>query len=1060
MRLLSVSPSKRFEGVPSPRALPVLGHVHHLDAERPLQSMMALANKHGPLYWMRMPNKDLLVVSGADLVAELSDETRFRKAVHGPLIQLRPVGGNGLFTVETTDPIWERAHRILIPAFGPQAMRDSFEPMLDIADQLVTKWGRLGADVSHDVAAEMTKLTLDTIAICGFNYRFNSFYSNEAHPFVESMLKALGEAGDRTRKLPLQIKLDKAAQRAFDAELDSMKRLVDTLIRARRANSDGAPRDLLARMLEGRDPVTGEVLDDENIRYQIMTFLIAGHETTSGLLSFALYEMLRHPAVLAQARDEVNRVLGDEVPRFEHIARLTYIDQILRETLRLWPTAPAYGVTPIAPTTLRNGLKVEPGDDLLVLIPTLHRDRSVWGQDVEAFRPERFAPDKRDAIPPHAWKPFGSGVRACIGRPFALQEATLVLAMLLQRFELHAPRDYKLVIKETLTLKPEGYTMRVSPRARRTHGALSLRGAHPSAAQDAPPSNANATAANNTSAHHTPLTVLYGSNTGSSEAFARRIADDAARRGWRVTLRSMDEATGALSREGALVIVTASYNGHPPDNAGRFCAWLDALEPGALEGLRYAVFGCGHRDWATTFQAVPARVDAALQRASATALLARGEADARGDFFGDFEEWYPALWSAADEAFSVRGDRAQASAVYRIETLAQRAPRRADVEGYARAKVIENRELVDLRSPLGRSKKHLSVELAEGTAWQCGDYLSVLAPNPAALVERALARFAVEPDALLRLSSERASAAYLPVDRPIAARDLLAEWVELAQPATRKQLEQLVALTRCPPEKRALEAMLQDYAATVLKPRRSLLELLEHAPACSLDFAGFLEMLPLMKPRLYSIASSPKADARRVGLTVAPLDAPAWSGQGRHRGVASTHLSNARVGDEIRVAIRSPNTPFRVAPPQTPMLLIAAGTGIAPFRGFLEERAAQQSAGERVAQTMLFFGCDHPEVDLLYADELAAWSEQGLLDLRATYCKAPEGERVFVQHRIVEEAALVREWIVEKGATVMLCGDGARLAPAVRAALAEVLGSTEALAELERAGRFVADVFS
>lgn len=1059
MRLLSVSPSKRFEGVPSPRALPVLGHVHHLDPERPLQSMMELANKHGPLYWMRMPNKDLLVVSGADLVDELSDETRFRKAIHGPLIQLRPVGGNGLFTVETTDPIWERAHRILIPAFGPQAMRDSFEPMLDIADQLVTKWGRLGADVSHDVAAEMTKLTLDTIAICGFNYRFNSFYSNEAHPFVESMLKALGEAGDRTRKLPLQIKLDKAAQRAFDAEIDSMKRLVDTLIRARRASSEGAPRDLLARMLEGRDPVTGAALDDENIRYQIMTFLIAGHETTSGLLSFALYELLRHPAALAQARDEVDRVLGDEVPRFEHIARLSFIDQILRETLRLWPTAPAYGVTPIAPTTLRNGLRVEPGDDLLVLIPSLHRDRSVWGQDVEAFRPERFAPDKRDAIPPNAWKPFGSGVRACIGRPFALQEATLVLAMLLQRFELHAPSTYKLVIKETLTLKPEGYTMRVSPRAKRSNSPLSLRAQHAPAAHEAPPANTSADA-NTSAAHGTPMCVLFGSNTGSSEAFARRIADDAARRGWRVELRSMDEATDKLPREGALVIVTASYNGHPPDNAGRFCAWLDTIEPGALAGLRYAVFGCGHRDWVSTFQAVPARVDAALARASAAPMLPRGEADARGDFFGDFDEWYPALWSAADEAFAVTSDATRASALYRVETLSQRAPRRADVDGFARATVLENRELVDLRSPLGRSKKHLRVELAEGTAWQCGDYLAVLAPNPSALVDRALARFAVDGEALLRLSSDRASAANLPVDRAISARDLLSEWVELAQPATRKQLEQLVALTRCPPEKRALEAMLQDYAATVLKPRRSLLEVLDHAPACSLDFAAFLEMLPLMKPRLYSIASSPSADPRRVALTVSPLDAPAWSGQGRHRGVGSTHLSNARVGDEIRVAIRSPNTPFRVAPPGTPMLLIAAGTGIAPFRGFLEERAAQRAAGAHVAPTTLYFGCDHPDVDLIYGDELAAWSAQGLLDLRPTFCKAPEGERVFVQHRIVQEAALVREWIVEKGATVMLCGDGARLAPAVRAALAEVLGSTEALQELERAGRFVADVFS
>jgi cytochrome P450 / NADPH-cytochrome P450 reductase len=324
------------------------------------------------------------------------------------------MAGKGLFTAETSDPEWGKAHRILMPAFGPQSVRDYFGPMLDIAEQLIVKWERLGEKVDHDVADNMTRLKV-------------------------------------------------LSQRHFETDIAYMNEVVDELIRERKSGATRGERDLLSLMLDGRDPVTGERLDDLNIRQQMVTLLIAGHETTSGLLSFALYELLRHPELLAKARAEVDAVLGTATPRFEHLSRLTWVDQVLRETLRLWPTAPAFAVTPVAPTRLGDVLDVVPGDDLLVLIPTLHRDSSVWGGDAERFDPERFAPGRRESIPPNAWKPFGTGQRACIGRPFAMQEATLVLAMLLQRFDL-VPGDYQLTVKETLTLKPEGLRMRVRSR--------------------------------------------------------------------------------------------------------------------------------------------------------------------------------------------------------------------------------------------------------------------------------------------------------------------------------------------------------------------------------------------------------------------------------------------------------------------------------------------------------------------------------------------------------------------------------------------------------------------
>ena len=130
-----------------------------------------------------MMGTPLVVVSGADLVAELCDEKRFDKAVRGSLRRVRMLGGDALFTAETQEPNWQKAHNILLPTFAHRMMQTYHEGMLDIADQLVTKWERLNADEEIDVVRDMTALTLDTIGLCGFNYRFNSFYRSDNHPY-------------------------------------------------------------------------------------------------------------------------------------------------------------------------------------------------------------------------------------------------------------------------------------------------------------------------------------------------------------------------------------------------------------------------------------------------------------------------------------------------------------------------------------------------------------------------------------------------------------------------------------------------------------------------------------------------------------------------------------------------------------------------------------------------------------------------------------------------------------------------------------------------------------
>jgi cytochrome P450/NADPH-cytochrome P450 reductase len=1039
---------------PQPPPHPLLGNAPDVGLETPLQRLMGLAQTYGPIFRMRFPMREMMLVSSHELVDELCDASRFEKALLGPLENLRELAGDGLFTARNDEPNWGRAHRLLAPAFGALAMRSYFDRMLDIAEQMFDKWARLGPKARLDVSDNMTRLTLDTIALCGFDHRLNSFYQNEPHPFVEAMVRALRESHARSTMLPIQQVLRFQAARTYRADIARMNRMVDDVIAERRAAAEGPARgDLLERMLRAVDPQSGEGLSDENIRFQIITFLIAGHETTSGLLSFAVHYLLQDPEVLRRARAEVDRVMGRQRPRFEHLPQLVYIDQILRETLRIWPTAPAFALHPKAPTVLGGRYAVEPSDVLAVLVPSLHRDPAVW-EAPERFDPERFAPERRAQIPANAWKPFGHGKRACIGRLFALQEATLVLAMMLQRFELIDGFDTPLVVKESLTLKPDGLFIRVQER-----GPVAV--GQPAPAR--PPEAAPQPAAQ--SAHNTPLTVLFGSNTGTAEALARRLAEGAAQAGYTATVGPMDGAVDALPAAGALVVVTASYNGQPPDNARAFCDWLDALPAGVLAGRPVAVLGCGHRDWAQTFQAVPRRVGLALERLGAEVLVDAGSLDGAGDVEDQAARWLAGFWPALHQRFGVAHAAGAAPAPLELELLPPEDPL-LEAHGMQWAEVEAVRELVDMASPLGRSKREVVLRLPLGLAYRPGQHLAVLGQNPPARVEAWLQWLGLPASAQVRARSGGRTA--LPTDRPVALETVLARYLDLGQPASKRALRAVAEAVRCPPERPALDRWISDdnaYQHDVLDKRLTLLDVLGRCPSARLSLAAVLDLLPAMQPRRYSISSAPGAAPRRCALTVAWVQGPAWSGAGRFEGVASGTLCRAEPGARIPVAVRAPHGRFALPEdPGQPVIFIGAGAGMAPFRGFLEARAAQQAAGETVAPALFFFGCRRPGVDLLYADELAQWTERGLVDLRLAASRPAQGAGQHVQDRLWADREEVRAWL-DRGAVVYVCGDGAGMAPGVRAVLGRLLaGEAPETAEasvqaLIDAGRLQLDVF-
>jgi cytochrome P450/NADPH-cytochrome P450 reductase len=1068
--------------IPKPPGHPIIGNMLDLQGETPLLNLVELAKIYGPIFRLEIAGRSLIVLSSYELVNEVCDDHRFDKFLGPGLMQARVIVGDGLFTAWSHEPNWKKAHNILTPSFGSMAIRSYLPEMTDIATQLIDKWSRLNPDQDVDVAADMTRLTLDTIGLCAFSYRFNSFYSDQPHPFVAAMVDSLEYATVGLSRLPIQQKLDFRGRRRLQENVSTMNGLVDRLIATRQADPDqDTYADLLQAMLSGIDRQSGEGLALVNIRYQILTFLVAGHETTSGLLTFTLYNLLHNPEVLAKAYAEVDAVLGGQTapPTEEQVRQLHYIGQILNEALRLWPPAPAFVRHPLEQATLAGKYPVKPDDRLMVLVPALHRDPAIWGPDPEKFDPSHFDPDAVKNRPANAYRPFGTGFRACIGRYFALQEAMIALAMVLQRFEFFDHTGYVLKLKQTLTVKPVGFRLKVRPRRDRPPAAARAP-ARERAPAEAQPDAAPAPAVRS----GMPLLVLYGSNTGSCEAIAQRIAEDAMIHGFKAQVGELDAHVGKLPTSGAVVIVTASYNGTPTDDAAKFVAWVsdDKLKPDAFAGVRFTVFGCGDHDWADTFQRIPRLIDEKLAGHGGERIHPRGEGDQSDDIDTQFRGWYGGLFESLARALGapaaaphevVKGHR------YEVELLEPSAqPEVLVAEFGARPMlVLENRELQtrDGPRPSDRSTRHVVFRVPHGLSYREGDHLGVLPRNAPSQVQRVAARFGLPQGAHMRIRFNGVGKSFLPVDRPIAVDTLLASYLALQDPARRSDIAVLADYAEAPSEKAQLAALGGDdpqavarYRDDVLASNRSLIDLLEDFPSCKLPFNLFVELAPTLRPRYFSISSSPLVSATEASITVGVVEGPARSGHGTFRGVASGYLAALAKGDQAECFIHPPSIAFfPPGNPATPMIMIGAGTGVAPYRGFLQARAAMKTRGEPVGPAILFHGCRNRAHDHIYADEFEAMARAGVVELEPAYSRPDAGAKCYVQHRLTDRRDRVWE-LITQGGVVYVCGDAATMAPAVEQAFLAIcsdkrgIGDGEAkawLAKMKADARYLVDIW-
>jgi len=996
--------------IPQPPGYPLVGNIADVDPKDGIGSINRLAERYGEIFKLSIFGSDRYFLSSERLVNEACDETRFVKGINANLEQVRNGVGDGLFTAYHGEHNWAVAHRTLVPAFGPIGINNMYDEMYDIATQLVSKWARSDPDQSIHVTDDFTRLTLDSIALCSMDKRFNSFYHDEMHPFVDAMSEFLVESGARSKKTRLEMMLNRGPTQRYEANIALMRSVAQEVI-DRRRKTPSEKKDLLNVMLFGKDPKTGERLSDDTIMNNMITFLIAGHETTSGLLSFTTYFLLKNPGALQRAQQQVDNVVGKGPVKFEHMSKLPYIEAVLKESLRLMPTAPAFAVQPKPGTTepvlLGGEYLVSPNAILLCWLPKSQRDPAVYGEDAEEYRPERMLPDSFAKLPSAAWKPFGNGARGCIGRPFAWQEAILALALVLQNFNLRmADPSYQLKIKQTLTIKPDNFHIKVSLRPGIDPIAIEKRMYGDSGASKDDRHKASAAAV--VSGNLKPMTVLYGSNSGTCEGLAQKLASIGSSQGFSATVKSLDFAIDHFPTDQPVIIITASYEGMPPDNAALFTEWLKQSDSSKFKGAKCAVFGCGHRDWVATYQKIPTFFEKELEGKGAHIILSRGETNvAAGTIFDDFDTWSDKLWSALGSRSTgvVEGLEMELSSSSRASHL------RYSVQD---ALIIKNERL----TPEGfqPEKRYVEFRLPTGTLYDVGDYLALLPINSLSVVARVLRRFQLPWDATMKL--KKGSHSTIPTEVEMSVSTVLASYVELNAAATKKNVQTIASYAG-------------DDASDVSSndAQQSVLDILETDTSLPLPFAVFLSMLPPMRIRQYSISSSPLADSSVVSITFS-LAADSDPEMTTHPGVATHYLKSLQAGSTAQISIRkSPASFHPPTDPLTPIIMMCAGTGIAPFRGFVQDRAIKITSApnkQDLAPAILIIGCRDPKTDKLHAAELDEWEKQGAVKVYYAYSRASDQSDgcKYAQDRLWRERKEVGELFLNN-AKAFICGSSA-----------------------------------
>jgi cytochrome P450 len=374
------------------------------------------------------------------------------------LAQAKRALGDGLLTSEGA--LWRKQRKVIQPAFQHKRMAQHAGVIAEEAGNLVGRLRSHAGDGPIDVMQEMTGLTLGVLGRTLLDSDLTAFRSL-AHSFEAVQDQAMFEAMSLS-KVPTWVPLPK--QLRFRRARRDLQRIVDQLVAQRTARSGDDGDDVLTRLIDSTRQEADPMVGRQRMRDELVTLLLAGHETTASTLSWTFYLIDRHPEVRERLHAEAVEVLGDRLPVYEDLHHLTYTGRVLEEVMRLYP--PVWMLSRLAQEDDEvGGYPVPAGADVLICPYTLHRHPEFWDAP-ERFDPDRFDPDRAMSRPRYAYIPFGAGPRFCVGNHLGMMEATFVTAMAARDLRLTKLPDYQVVAEPMLSLRVRGgLPMTVQPVA-------------------------------------------------------------------------------------------------------------------------------------------------------------------------------------------------------------------------------------------------------------------------------------------------------------------------------------------------------------------------------------------------------------------------------------------------------------------------------------------------------------------------------------------------------------------------------------------------------------------
>ncbi|ERL91636.1 NADPH--cytochrome P450 reductase isoform X2 [Dendroctonus ponderosae] len=574
------------------------------------------------------------------------------------------------------------------------------------------------------------------------------------------------------------------------------------------------------------------------------------------------------------------------------------------------------------------------------------------------------------------------------------------------------------------------------------------------------------------------LVVFYGSQTGTGEEFAGRLAKE----GVRYRLKGMvadpeecdmEELVNLKNIPNSLaVFCMATYGeGDPTDNAMEFYEWLQNGDAD-LTGLNYAIFGLGNKTY-EHYNEVAIYLDKRLEELGATRVYELGLGDDDANIEDDFITWKDKFWPVVCDFFGIEStgedismrqyrveeyedapDRVFSGEMARLHSLKNQRPP-YDAKNPYLSKILINRELFKGGE---RHCMHLEFDIEDSKMrYESGDHLAVYPINNTELVEKIGKLCEKSLDTIFSLiNTDEESSKKHPFPCPCSYRTALTHYLDITQNPRTHVLKELAEYCSDPAEKEKLKLMASTspegkalYQKWINEDNRNIVHILEDLPSCKPALDHLCELLPRLQPRYYSISSSPKEHPNTVHVTAVLVEYQTPTGR-VNKGVATTWLREKIPSPDSATPLTVPifirKSQFRLpTKPQVPIIMVGPGTGVAPFRGFIQERNFTKVEGKQVGQTVLYFGCRKKDEDFLYQEEFLKYQENGLLTLNVAFSRE-QAQKVYVTHLVEKDADTI--WnIFENGGHLYICGDAKSMAVDVRNIILKIIQEKGSLTE-------------